>query len=360
MRRRHFEVLRPVCPVCRTSSGQEHPLQLAAVARAEGEVVIEGMLHCPNRDCRREYPILDGVPLLVPAIRAYVSDQLLALLARDDLSADSESLIGDCCGPGSPLDQLRQLLSCYVRDHYGDLDPQESAAEPRPGSALRTLEAGLDLLGPLPGGPVLDLGCAVGRTSLALAQRGDGLVLGVDLNFAMLRLAAGVLHRGTVRYPRRRVGLAFDRREFPAHFAASERVDFWACDVQALPFAAGSFGLAVGLNVLDCVPSPHGLLTETARVLARDGAAVLTTPYDWSPTATPVEAWLGGHSQRAEGGGAAEPVLRALLTRSAHPQSVPGLQLVAEADALPWHVRLHERSTVNYRVHLVLARRSGE
>ena len=43
------------------------------------------------------------------------------------------------------------------------------------------------------------------------------------------------------------------------------------------------------------------------------GGLVLTTPYDWS-AAVPVDAWLGGHSQRGPHQGSSEPILRGLLT----------------------------------------------
>jgi SAM-dependent methyltransferase len=316
------------------------------------------MLHCTRADCQREYPILDGIPLLIPDLRGFVASQFPALAAREDLAPATESLLGDCCGPGSAFDLARQHLSLYGWDHYADLDPEEPLGEPGPGSARRVLQAALDLADSMPTGPVLDLGCSVGRTTFALAEAFAGPVLGVDLNFAMLRLAARVLREGVVRYPRRRVGLVYDRREFPVGFAHADRVDFWACDALALPLPPRCAALAVGLNVLDCVSSPRDFLAGVADVLAPGGWTVLTTPYDWSTSATPVEAWLGGHSQRGGGGGASEPVLRALLTPGAHPQSITGLQLVAEAAALPWQVRLHERSSVAYRVHAVAAQRT--
>jgi hypothetical protein len=56
----------------------------------------------------------------------------------------------------------------------------------------------------------------------------------------MLRLASEVLRRGVVRYPRRRAGLVYDQREFPARFANIENVDFWACDATALHFLVKS------------------------------------------------------------------------------------------------------------------------
>jgi hypothetical protein len=68
---------------------------------------------------------------------------------------------------------------------------------------------------------------------------------------------------------------------------------------------------------------------------------------------------LPARPRGAPGGGAAEPVLRALLTPGGHPASVPGLLLVAEQAGLPWRVRLHDHATMDYRVHLVVARREG-
>jgi len=107
------------------------------------------------------------------------------------------------------------------------------------------------------------------------------------------------------------------------------------------------------------VYAPRELLISIGRVLQDGGKVVLTCPYDWSPSATPVEAWLGGHSQRSEKTGACEPVLRILLTPGAHPNSLNTLKLLVERDNLPWHVRLHDRSTMTYSLHLVVAERCG-
>ena len=356
MRRRHFETLGPICPVCLAREDREAPLVIGAVAREADGHIVEGVLHCSHAACQREYLILDGIPLIIADLRRYVSDNLLAIVGRRDISQLTESLLGDCCGPGSSFDQLRQHLSYYAWDHYADLDPLEPAGPWQPGSMLHCLNAGWQLAQPIPTGHVLDVGCSVGRGSLELAQRTTDLVLGIDLNFSMLRLAAEVLRTGTVSYPRRRVGVVYDRREFPACFANSENVDFWACDAAALPFPAGRFSVAVSMNVLDCAADPAGLLNSIARVLRNDGKLVLTCPYDWSPAATPLESWLGGHSQRSPSAGASEPVLRALLTPNAHPASTGALELVAEQEHLPWHVRLHDRSTMNYLVHLLVAR----
>lgn len=357
MRRRHFDTLSPICPVCRTGEDTSFPLRVAQVIREDREDIIEGVLHCTNANCLREYPVIDGIPLIVANIRQYVSDQLAGIFARHDLSDVLESMLSDCCGPGSAFDQTRQQLSSYTWDHYADRDPGEPVGELQPGAMLRSLMIGTQAAGTLLPGPIMDAGCSVGRGTFALAEQSDALVLGVDLNFAMLRVASRVLRQGNVRYPRRRVGLVYERREFPAHFKNAGRVDFWACDATALPFAADTFAFVASMNVLDCVRAPTELLTSFGRILKPGGKAVIACPYDWSATATALEAWLGGHSQRSPLAGSSEEILRTLLTPGAHPSSVNGLKLMAERENLPWHVRLHDRSAMNYKLHLVVAER---
>jgi SAM-dependent methyltransferase len=156
---------------------------------------------------------------------------------------------------------------------------------------------------------------------------------------------------GTVSYPRRRIGLVYDRRRFAVDIPGADRVDFWACDALALPFACGITDLCMALNLLDCVPDPRRLLECLARVTRLDGRILLAPPYDWSTRATPIAAWLGGHSQRAAHGRAGEAFLHALLAdQGSH--AIPGLTCVAEQAGWPWQTRLHERSAVHYRTHL--------
>ena len=354
MRRRHFGALQPICPRCALDGRVATPLELAAVFAGSEDIVREGLLHCGFENCRQEYPIIDGVPIIVPDVRGYIANNINQIHRRDDLSDEIRALLGDALGPGSDLDQTRQHLSIYCWGHYGDLDPEEQQ-DNAPGCVVNCLERGFSL--PIdPSDPALDLGCSVGRSTFEIAQRIDGLTLGIDLNFAMLKTAQKVLQTGRLSYERRRLGLVNDRREFPVELPRRELVDFWACDSLALPFTAGQFGLVLAINLLDCVASPRDLLAVVRGMLPVGGSALFATPYDWSPNATPVEAWIGGHSQRGPDKGAAEPLLRALLTPGAHPQSVEGLTITGEIESVPWLTRLHDRSTVTYSTHLVAAR----
>jgi SAM-dependent methyltransferase len=366
MRRQHFAAFAPHCPRCAAAGNTTRQvLELAYVGAARGDDVLAGILLCPNPACRHEYPIIDGIPIIVGNLAPLLAERAVELLLRQDLDPALESLIGDAIGPGTWFDVLRQTISTYAWDGWADLDPAEApGAGPRPGAArncLARLEELADA-GP-PAAPierVLDLGCGAGRTSFDLAARHPAaLVLGVDIGLALLRLAHGAAG-GQVTYARRRIGLVYDRRSFAVAPAGAERVDFWACDALALPFPHASADRVAALNLLDCVTSPQRLLAGMAELLRPGGRLLLATPYDWAAQATPPAAWIGGHSQRAADAGAGEPFLRALLREGAHAQSVAGLRLLGEATNWPWQTRLHERSAVQYASHLLALQKQGE
>jgi SAM-dependent methyltransferase/uncharacterized protein YbaR (Trm112 family) len=336
----------------------DYPLAIYSVVREEKEALLEGILICSNPQCLSEYPIVDGIPVLVADLRTYIAQNIGPLLKRADLSSTMESLLGDCCGPGSAFDVQRQHLSTYVFNHYADFDTDAgTVADFQSSSIAEVLGKGLSLIDSVPEGPVLDLGCSVGRTTFELARRHEVLVLGVDLNFSMLQMAMTIMNTRAVTYDRKRGGIVFERRHFSVDFPQSEAVDFWACDVTNLPFADAGMALGTSLNLLDCVSSPYDHLRELTRVLKPGGAALLSTPYDWSAYATAVESWLGGHSQRANNQGRSADILRALFADGGHPKALEALTLVAEEDSVPWTLRLHDRSVMTYFAHMVVGRK---
>ena len=352
MRRSHFEAFAPVCPTCRqiefgVLTGHAHPLVLGEVHEERDGHILHGIVRCTNPQCQREYPILDGVPLLIANIRTYIQSNLLGLVMRDDLSPAMASVIGDCTGAGSSYDVHRQHLSHYISDHWADLDPGLPPEEREAaGGVRRLLDAGLSLIGDVPDGLRLDMGCSLGRSTFELAAQGEDLVLGIDLNFSMLKVAARILREGRLSYDRRRVGVVYDRREYDVSVPGADKVDFWHCDVMALPFAPKSLALATSVNLLDCVASPTNHLHSLSELLMPEGRAIVASPFDWSNNATEMEHWLGGHSQRAQHQGASEQVIRQWLP-------AVSLQLLGEVPEVPWAVRLHARSTMHYRSYVM-------
>jgi SAM-dependent methyltransferase/uncharacterized protein YbaR (Trm112 family) len=355
----HLQQLRPVCPTCRAAGRDPAPLVLGHVAVAEGDEVLEGVLLCSQPACQREHPIIDGIPVVVADIASWAAHQIGGVMRRDDLSAHAESLLGDASGPGSEFHRDRSNLGIYGWAHWGDLAP---AGERQHGGAYATLLAqAFDLASPQPAGLWLDLGCSVGRGTLELARRGAALAVGVDLNFAMLRVAERVRRQGQARFPLRRGGVVFERFEATLPDSTATRrscTSHWCCDASMLPFADARFDGVLLLNLLDCVPDPLALLFETGRALAAPGQALFSSPYDWSPNATPMAQWLGGHSQRSPSGGSSVAELRRILSVDRAAGVDTGLVIESERDSVPWHVQTGERSTMAYAVHMARLRRT--
>jgi 5-histidylcysteine sulfoxide synthase/putative 4-mercaptohistidine N1-methyltranferase len=194
------------------------------------------------------------------------------------------------------------ILDQYLLAHYG---PPQDALPPGleraglhdfPGRCARLALDWLAHTGGQPG-RALDVGCAVGGASFALAQQ-FGEVTGVDLSETFIQAARhlgtrGELHyhcpdQGELRHPlTARVALA----------ALRGAVTFRRADACALPPEYADFDVVLAANLLDRLPSPKALLGRLGgpRGLVRPGGIlVLTTPYTWREEFTPREAWLGG------------------------------------------------------------------
>lgn len=322
--------------------------------------MLEGILGCPDPTCRREYPIVDGIPLLFADLVGILANQGSLLLERQDLSPEMETLLGDAFGPGSSFDTTRQHLSTYCESHWGDLaTPADEAGRDSAASFAALIDHAFAIAPPPEDGLLLDLGCALGRGTASLAARAAGPVLGIDLHLGLLRRAAAA-RAGAFHYPRRETGLVYHRAEVASTPLAglSDRCDFWAADAKRLPLGDACAAGVLALNLLDCVAAPWDLLREIARVLRPGGLLWLATPWDWSTSATPFASWLGGHSQRGGRGGDSGAILRDLLSGN-HPAGLPGFAIAGEAPGLPWRLRLHGRSSALYAVDLLVSRRSG-
>ncbi len=349
MRPGHLERLAPLCPQCLHHHQIEAPLAIANELTVRDGHLIEGLLHCTNRDCWLEFPVIDAVPVIVPDPRSFIAGAIEQILARQDLSEAMESTIGDCAGPGSVFDTTRQHLSLYASDHFADWTGGGERTSQVPGTIAAGLAlAGID--GKVPG-RAIDLGTSVGRGGWSLVPHCEDVVLGTDLNFAMVRLAQTLLTRREAVFPTRRVGLVYDRETatLPEKTVDGD-LDFWVTDVHALPFPAGAFQLVTALNLIDCVASPAHVVAEAARLLSPGGHLIATTPFDWAPGATSVEGWIGGHSQRGPTAGRSEPALHALVEAN-------GFEVTGTRDDLTWQLRVHDRSVMHYQLHMIAARR---
>lgn len=347
MRRSHLDRFTPGCPVC----GAGHLLSDAATDVAGNDV-----LTCDQSACGARHPVVDGVPIIVADLPSFLASQLLNVADPDAITGPARDVIGDAAGPGGAFDARRQNLSTYTWGHWGDLDPVGDG--PKEGSISAVLDRALDVLAAsasTPDGPTLDLGCGLGRTSLELAKVTGDLVLGIELNLSFARAAARTVTTGHVAYDLRSSGTRYEARSFDVPTAGADQVDVWCADVAVLPVQERRFGLVTSLNLLDCVRDPRTHLQALHDLLVPGGTAIISTPFDWAPSATDPAHWLGGRTTGTFAGDS-PAVVRGLLGGGA--DGIEGFALVGELEALPWDVRLHARSITRYLVDVFVVRRT--
>lgn len=352
MKYSHFETFQPHCPVCKNVDSGSGSRLVVGLREVEDAILLrQGTLICSNPLCQHEFPVIDGIPIIVANLREYIAASESSILRRTDLSENIESIIGDSLGSGSVFDVNRQHLSSYVWAHYGDkIIENRLAAQQDCGSYVQLINQSLENCDIPIEGPSIDLGCSVGRATFELAERTGDLSLGIDLNFNMLRFASQLLSGSQATFPKRRVGLAFDDLKLDASFENSNQVDFWACDAAAVPIKPECCASLTSLNLLDAVSSPYDHLLQIAGLLKEGGVATLCCPYDWSTAVTAEAAWIGGHSQRGPFNGASESILRSILEQ---PPLRDAVQVVGEEQSIQWQIRLHDRSVVHYDCHSI-------
>jgi SAM-dependent methyltransferase len=207
-----------VCRACRSVS--EGRIDLRSLERAGDEMVCE---------CGQRYPVVDGVPVIVP----------------EPPSADEG-------------DEVREHLSIYLDSHWGARGPlfDRIAALPRTRSAV-------------------ELGCSVGG---ALAVLPADHAVGIELGLVAARRAGRLLRGEDVAYERRIVGRHYEPAV--AHGVARP-VTIVCSDALDPPLVPGAFDRVLALNVLDSVADPRQLLSVVDALARPGGEIVLACPYQW-------------------------------------------------------------------------------
>jgi SAM-dependent methyltransferase len=129
----------------------------------------------------------------------------------------------------------------------------------------------LDLVGPVPPGPIVDVGCGNGLYLAELARRGfPGRLLGVDLSPGMLAAA-----RGRLRMLAESAGGPSTEAQAAGQAAPATRVTLACADATALPLPDGAADLTLAPHMLYHVPEPADALRELRRVTRPGGRVAI-------------------------------------------------------------------------------------
>jgi len=237
---------------------------------------------------------------------------------------------------GSEYYEDQTIVDEYLLFHYGDekefllngAGPREALHFPcRCGDLWRKAE-------PKKRRRALDLGCAVGGSSMELSKNFEE-VIAIDFSFALIEAAKMLSQHGSQVISKKTEGdlTAEAIIKLPPK-AQPERVRFSQGDAMDLPTDIGSFDFILGANLIDRLPDPATCLRNLKTLVADGGVIAITSPYTWMESFTPKTKWLGGY--RSESGAD----IRALDTLTQ--LLAPEFELKSRSD-MPFLIREHER-----------------
>jgi len=241
-------------------------LELDMLEPKDGNECTEGFIICEH--CGYSYPVIGGIPILLPNISDYVSSRPY-LLGRWILSSKSSALreylkkISSAIKPSKawPTDNYEVEGALYKSYNWAQFDFRENdrflsslkwKIDPNElyNKVIHSSITNLD-------GAALDLGCASGYAVLQLAKK-FSFVIGLDLSYSFISEA------------RRRMSIA-----------RQGNVEFVVADCLHAPFLHSKFDLVLAMNIIELVDVKQ-LLGIIHRLLREDGEVVFISPYDYN------------------------------------------------------------------------------
>ena len=266
--------------------------------------IMEGIMQC--RRCLLQFPVVQGIPILWDDPAGYLScrrtlgGRLYRLAATPQLKEFLKACMSGSVkpDPAKPGPDMTALEDRWTGIYQNSRDSEFY-------SVLKTA------LGSVPGsGPVLEHGCSIGIMASHLADSHD-VVLGADRSFGAL-MHARKHRRGNL--------------------------DYVVADSLSRVFDRQKFDLVLAMNILNIV-DPFRLLRHISGQIDC-GHVMISDPYDYDRSTVPV--------QKID--------TRALRT------GLEGLGFEISPDTrepsyIPWHLRINERTTMQYMVDLVVGAR---
>lgn len=190
-----------------------------------------------------------------------------------------------------------EQISMYLEFHYGD----EYFNVPNYPKAC--VDALIERTGVKGLQRVLDIGCAVGRSSFELARLADH-VDAVDFSTRFIGNALSLREHGQVRY------LITDEGELTSLKVArldelglddcAERIKFTQGDACNLKPIYTDYDLVFAGNLIDRLYEPRRFLQDMQQRVRSGGFLVLSSPYTWLEDFTEKQHWIGGYKEDGE------------------------------------------------------------
>jgi SAM-dependent methyltransferase/uncharacterized protein YbaR (Trm112 family) len=342
--------------------------------------VISGTINCSA--CKRKFPILRGIAILVPQVRDYVLEHVKGISRwvpdaeiPGDLRRDFQEAKSEIETEHIEEDlEAERVTALYVMNHFlqakgvsktgawwkgslPDSSPEIEEVIQRfwdNGPFAKIKELWGDRKESL-----VELGCGVGGLYAHLHSSVTNY-LGVDSSFASIALARslalglpnglssdekvlvpGDLLNGTVSQNVR------DQVSSPAFKAKQKgQADFIVGDALHPPLLPGIWDVSAALNMIDMLDDPAVLPALQKKIVKKEGLAIQSSPYVWHPHAAKTLKRQTGSSDSAQ-------AVEKLYEKQ-------GFKILHTARHVPWLFFKHVRQLEIYSVHLFFGRASSK
>jgi 2-polyprenyl-3-methyl-5-hydroxy-6-metoxy-1,4-benzoquinol methylase/uncharacterized protein YbaR (Trm112 family) len=226
---------------------------------------LEGFLLCP--ECKKKFPIIDGIAIIINDIVKYTSKRVSTFgkWFSDSKSVEMKTFLKDL---SLEIDKNHQKEDRYEEDglyfqSYKWLHNENFESDKflhlmrwkiKPSDVYRKVTSNIPFN---PEGIALDLGCALGLSTVELAKK-FSFVFGVDSSFSFIREAKKKIKELEVT-----------------------NMEFIVSDILDLPFRSQTYDLIFGLNIVEFLPV-NDLLSTIHNLLKPHSLFITTTPYDYN------------------------------------------------------------------------------
>lgn len=262
--------------------------------------ITEGFLFCAY--CGLHFPIIGKIPILWDDFTTYLSNRprLGGTLYTQAVTARLKLYIKDKLG-SMPKNHVDVSL---VEKRWSSIYEKNKKSK-----FYGMMKKSLDKIPN--SGTILEHGCSIGTMTQHLAKSHD--VFGIDKSYYAIEIAKK---------------------------SDAENLDYFVADSLSHPFGKVKFDSVVGLNLFEII-EPKLLLRSLSKQVKKGGFLVLSDPYDFERGEKSVKEPLYEKSIRSE------------LGRL-------GFSISGETKRpafLPWDLKLHRRSILQYKVDLIIGKK---
>ena len=259
----------------------------------------EGMLEC--KKCNSLYPIIEKIPILWDDFSIYISNRRML----------GGKLVN------SVSSKMKKFLKNSLTRNFKNIEDRTNLEKRWTGIYQNSKRSRFysmikNELGKLPNSElVLEYGCSIGIMSSFLADSSQ-TVFGVDRSFSAIKIA---------------------KKE------SKENLDYFVADSLSPIFGKTKFDLIVALNLLELI-EPVDFLKQISNQI-QNGYLIITDPYDYDRGKNSIKKPLDENTLRLN--------LKNLKFRITSDTDRPS--------STSWNLKLNPRTTLNYKVDLVVAKK---